>query len=110
MHQKTQSVLAYGHTRRGDAPTAESRGVDKRPASSITESPVELGPTMGQVVERNNMMQALARVKANKGAPGVDGITVNPEYTHSTTRTQQSRAYRRRWEASIGSPCGCAIR
>lgn len=29
------------------------------------------------VVERENMTQALRRVQANKGAPGVDGMTVD---------------------------------
>ncbi|OPY59428.1 MAG: Group II intron-encoded protein LtrA [Pelotomaculum sp. PtaU1.Bin035] len=31
---------------------------------------------MEQVVERNNMFQALHRVKSNKGAPGIDGMTI----------------------------------
>jgi RNA-directed DNA polymerase len=32
---------------------------------------------MEEIVERENLKEALRRVKANKGAPGVDGITVN---------------------------------
>jgi RNA-directed DNA polymerase len=32
---------------------------------------------MEQVVERENLKQALKRVRANKGAPGIDGMTVN---------------------------------
>lgn len=37
---------------------------------------------MEAVVERSNMIKALARVKGNKGAPGVDGLKVEdlPEY------------------------------
>jgi RNA-directed DNA polymerase len=37
---------------------------------------------MEAVVERSNMIKALARVKSNKGAPGVDGLKVEdlPEY------------------------------
>jgi retron-type reverse transcriptase len=31
---------------------------------------------MEQVVERENMLQALRRVQQNKGAPGVDGMDV----------------------------------
>jgi len=30
-----------------------------------------------QVVDRNNMERAIAKVRKNKGAPGVDGITVD---------------------------------
>src|ERR1700746_4146360 len=32
---------------------------------------------MEEVCERENLKEALRRVKANKGSPGVDGITVN---------------------------------
>ncbi len=32
---------------------------------------------MEEIVERENLKEALRRVKANKGAPGVDGITVD---------------------------------
>ena len=37
---------------------------------------------MEEVCERENCKQALARVKANKGSPGVDGMTVHelPEF------------------------------
>ena len=31
---------------------------------------------MEEVVERENLKEALRRVKANKGSPGVDGMTV----------------------------------
>ena len=37
---------------------------------------------MEEVVERENLKEALKRVKANKGSPGVDGMTVHtlPDY------------------------------
>ena len=35
---------------------------------------------MAQVCERDNLYRAYKRVKANKGAPGVDGMTVNALY------------------------------
>jgi RNA-directed DNA polymerase len=37
---------------------------------------------MEEVCERENCKQALARVKANKGSPGMDGMTVQqlPEF------------------------------
>ena len=41
-----------------------------------TESPAIGKQLMEEVCERENCKQALARVKANKGSPGVDGMTV----------------------------------
>jgi RNA-directed DNA polymerase len=53
---------------------AESRRVDVPPALS--------GSLMQRVVSRENMRRAWKRVKANHGAPGVDGMTVEefPEF------------------------------
>lgn len=41
-----------------------------------SESPSADDRLMEEVCERGNLQQALKRVKANKGAPGVDGMTV----------------------------------
>ena len=54
---------------RVEAPTAE-RGNER---SGTTE---ELCCLMELAVERQNCFAALARVKANKGSPGIDGMTV----------------------------------
>ena len=40
------------------------------------ESPVGTDRLMGEVCERENLKEALRRVKANKGSSGVDGMTV----------------------------------
>lgn len=45
-------------------------------ANPETESPPACDQLMEEVCERENLKQALKRVKANKGAPGVDGMTV----------------------------------
>src|SRR4029077_14014220 len=41
-----------------------------------TESPASTNRVMEEVCERENLKAALQRVKANKGSPGVDGMTV----------------------------------
>ena len=45
-------------------------------AVSEAESPASTNRLMEEVCERENLKEALRRVKANKGSPGVDGITV----------------------------------
>jgi len=41
------------------------------------ESPASTNQLMEEVCERENLKEALRRVKANKGSPGVDGMTVD---------------------------------
>jgi RNA-directed DNA polymerase len=41
------------------------------------ESPARTDRLMEEILDRENLKEALRRVKANKGSPGVDGITVN---------------------------------
>jgi len=45
-------------------------------ANPESESPSASDRLMEEVCERENLKQALKRVRANKGAPGVDGMTV----------------------------------
>jgi RNA-directed DNA polymerase len=45
-------------------------------ANPESESPSACDRLMEEVCERENLKRALKRVKANKGAPGVDGMTV----------------------------------
>src|ERR1700757_2603945 len=72
--QKTHRVLDSGG--RGEAPMAADRGAEPVAANPEPESPSACGRLVGEVWERENLKQALKRVKANKGAPGVDGMTV----------------------------------
>ena len=72
--------------RRAEKPGAASLGSGRNPregeagASKVTarleDSKPEMKRLMEAVVERGNMVQALKRVEANKGAPGVDGMPV----------------------------------
>jgi RNA-directed DNA polymerase len=80
--QKNQLVLAFMEESRSEAPRASAEGTESHVAKRGTESPAIGEQLMEEVCERENCKQALARVKANKGSPGVDGMTVQdlPEY------------------------------
>src|SRR6516164_6681433 len=75
--QKNQLVLAFTEESRSEAPTASGEGTESLAAERRTESPAIGEQWMEEVCERENCKQALARVKANKGSPGVDGMTVH---------------------------------
>src|SRR5438552_13511259 len=80
--QKNQLVLAFPVEDTGEAPRAAGEGTESLTAKRQAESPAIGERLMEEVCERENCKQALARVKANKGSPGVDGMTVHelPEF------------------------------
>jgi RNA-directed DNA polymerase len=73
--QNNQLELAFQEEGRSEAPRASERGTETFVAKRRAESPAE-EQLMEEVCERENCKQALARVKSNKGSPGVDGMTV----------------------------------
>jgi len=75
--QKNQLVLAFMAEDRGESPRAAREGTESHAAKRGTESPAIGERLMEEVCERENCKQAWKRVKANKGSPGVDGMTVN---------------------------------
>jgi RNA-directed DNA polymerase len=75
--QKNQLGLAFPAESRSEAPRAAVEGTESLAAKRRTESPAISERMMEEVCERENCKQALARVKANKGSPGVDGMTVH---------------------------------
>src|ERR1700722_19838119 len=72
--QKTQRVLDGGGL--GEARMTAAGGAEPMAAAPETESPSACDRLMEEVCERGNLQRALKRVKANKGAPGVDGMRV----------------------------------
>jgi RNA-directed DNA polymerase len=73
-----QLELAFGAERRGEAPSAAPGGTEAVAARTGPEGPAAAcGPRMETVVERDNLRKALRQVQRNKGAPGVDGMTVD---------------------------------
>jgi RNA-directed DNA polymerase len=75
--QNNQLSLAFVEEGRSEAPNSLGEGTESLPVKRGTESPAIGEPLMEEVCERENCKQALARVKANKGSPGVDGMTVH---------------------------------
>ena len=55
---------------------ADMRGTEPPAAKRIAESPAGTESLMEAVCNRENLWKALKRVQANKGSPGVDGMTV----------------------------------
>src|ERR1700756_658630 len=77
-----QEVLAFPAESRSEAPKTVEEGTETPVAKRKAESLAGTERLMEEVCEWENCKQALQRVKANKGSPGVDGMTVDelPEY------------------------------
>ena len=76
--QNNQLRLAFDEETRSEAPQASGEGSETLTAKRISESPaINNEQLMEEVCERENCLQALKRVKSNKGSPGIDGMTVD---------------------------------
>src|SRR5205807_3600415 len=60
----------------GEARQAGREETESRQAMHEPESPANTIRLMEEVCERENLLEALRRVKGNKGSAGIDGMTV----------------------------------
>jgi len=74
--QNIQIELDFSSALTGEAREAGREGTESSGAMNGTESPASTNRLMEAVCERENLKTALRQVKANKGSPGVDGMTV----------------------------------
>ena len=74
--QNIQMELDFSSVLTGEAREAGREGTESFAATNGPESPAKTNRLMEEVCERENLKAALRQVKANKGSPGVDGMTV----------------------------------
>src|ERR1700691_5890778 len=74
--QNIQTELNFCSTSAGEAREAGREETESLSTTHDPESPARTSRLMEEVCERENLKEALRRVKANKGSPGVDGMTV----------------------------------
>jgi RNA-directed DNA polymerase len=77
MRQKTELEITSRIGTTGEARRSGAGGTEARAAEACLERPAAAEPSMEAVVERENLKKALAQVKRNKGAAGVDGMSVD---------------------------------
>src|SRR5271170_5408913 len=74
--QNIQTELNFSSTSAGEAREAGREETESLSTTNDPESPASTNRLMEAVCERENLKEALRRVKANKGSAGVDGMTV----------------------------------
>ena len=74
--QNIQKKLDFSSELAGEARQARREETESRQAMHEPESPANTIRLMEEVCERENLLEALRRVKGNKGSAGIDGMTV----------------------------------
>ena len=75
--QKTRRKPTRAPIGRSEAPVAGSSGAEPIMTVAEPESPTATTHLMEEVCDRENLVRAWQRVRGNKGAPGVDGMTID---------------------------------
>lgn len=76
-HQKIRNQSTSNAQVSGEAASVSARGNEARTASGETENPASTSHLMEEVLESENLKRAYQRVVQNKGAAGVDKLTVD---------------------------------
>ncbi len=76
IQRNIQTELNFSSTPAGEAREAGREETESLSTTNDPESPARTNRLMEEVCERENLKEALRRVKANKGSAGVDGMTV----------------------------------
>lgn len=83
LRRKIQLELAFPEARTGEARGRPGEGTEADAANAVCESPTALAePCMEAIVDRDNLRKALAQVRRNKGAAGIDGMSVEALALH----------------------------
>ena len=77
MQQNIQGELNFSATPAGETREAGREETESQLTTHAPERPAGTTRLMEEICDRENLKEALRRVKANKGSPGMDGITVN---------------------------------
>src|ERR1035438_9142030 len=75
--QKNQLELAFGEGMKSEARSPSVEGTEAPVAKCSAERLAPDEQWMERVCQRENLWQALKRVKGNAGSPGIDGMTVD---------------------------------
>ena len=74
--QNIQMELDFHSASMGEARPAGKEETESLSTTNEPENPANTNQLMEEVCERENLIEALRRVKSNRGSPGVDGMTV----------------------------------
>jgi RNA-directed DNA polymerase len=74
--QNYQLELDFGTGAKGETLSTVTKGTETLAAHRPTESPAKTD-TLMEVLQRENLKEALKRVRANKGSAGIDGMNVD---------------------------------
>jgi RNA-directed DNA polymerase len=76
MQQNIQTELDFSSMPAGEAREAGREETESLSTTNAPQSPASTNRLMEEVCERENLKEALRRVKVNKGSAGIDGMTV----------------------------------